>query len=107
MMTTEKGFETWIVERGSLDPHEPLWLSGDLPEVFMSAGRLLANMGASIIEAQNLDRFMGQRGLLIQDPTFPFAVVVKGAYLSDESSRPLSQEEGRTELFPLCAAIDE
>ena len=104
-MKTE--FEAWIVRREGSVPLDRFEIQGDLRVALFMATLKMKFIGAKVAEARNLSWFQGVPSLLVYDPSFPVAVILKGAQLTDEKGNPLRGKAARTGFSPLVPPINE
>ena len=104
-MKTE--FEVWVVLKRGTKPLEKLILQGELQSVLLQATRKLRSMGAQVVEARNLTRYKKLPSLLVHAPSFPIAIIITGAQLTDAEGVPLSGENATTGFSPVVPPISE
>ena len=104
-MKTE--FESWVVLRKGSVPLESFLDSGNLSTALFLATLRMKAMGARVAEARNLASFKGSPSLLVHDPSFPVAIIIRGAQLTDKAGVPLQGTDAKTGLSALVPPISE
>ncbi len=100
-------YDVWVVLTKGTLPLDKFIVKGDLREALAFSIRKMRNMGSRVTETRNLLAFMGLPSMLVYDPAFPVAVIIRGAQLTDAKGNPLSSEDSRTGLIPLVPHIEE
>lgn len=100
-------FEAWVVLKKGTKPLEKIFLQGDLTDALLQATSKLRAMGARIAEIRNLSNFRKHPSMLVYDPSFPVAVIIVGAQLTDSQGNPLVGDQACTGLTAIVPAICE
>ena len=100
-------FESWVVLRKGSVPIGNFVVSGNVWEALLEVTHKMKAMGARVAEARNLSSFKGRPSLLVHDPSFPVAIIITGAQLTDKAGRPLQGEDAQTGLSALVPPISE
>ncbi len=100
-------FEAWVVLKKGTKPLEKFVLQGPLSDALLQATAKMRFMGSRVAEVRNLSNFKKKPSMLVYDPSFPVAVVIVGAQLTDSQGNPLVGGQACTGLTAIAPAIWE